>query len=92
MTTLTMKQAAYQVGLAYRTFRREWPVMVKLQGFPNPFRDRRPYRWDAELVREWRVYRSRPANDLQPAPIAGHAPDTDTAARARARFQAERMG
>ena len=93
MTTLTMRQAAEAVGMAYRTFRRDWPRMVADQGFPNPFR---PYTWDAALVREWRLDRSRArANDATPAHQAGRPPIDPAAAeaaRARAEFQAARRG
>ena len=86
---LSMAQTAEAVGMAYRTFRREWPRMVLELGFPNPFR---PYAWDAALVSEWRAGRSRRANDIEPAPIAGKDPTINAAARQRARFQRERLG
>ena len=67
---MTMHQAAAGVGMAYRTFRREWPRLVEHDGFPRPFRGRV---WMAEAVQGW-IGGRRAANDAAP-PVDAVADD-----------------
>lgn len=87
MTALTMAETAEMLGYSYRTFRREWPVLVVMHNFPNPFRK---YTWDRDLVAQWIHDRSRAAaNDVEPTSPRGRP---DAGAKARAELQAARRG
>ncbi|WP_174302128.1 hypothetical protein [Caulobacter sp. S45] len=84
---LTMHEAAAETGLAYRTFRREWPRMVAELGFPAPLLGRR---WSADAVAAWKARRSAGLPTVGPEPDA--SPERVLARRAAtARDQLEQL-
>lgn len=91
---LTMRQAAQVAGIEYETFRKAWKRMARDVGFPAPFRDTRPFKWDADAVTTWRTRRAAAVGErLIVPPSSGAANDhlpTDAPSRPQPRLDAQR--
>lgn len=57
MKLLCLAEAASETGLPLSAFRREWPSLVELTGFPAPAPDA-PLCWDLIEIERWRMVRS----------------------------------
>lgn len=73
--TLSLTETARRLNREPDWFTRNWPRLVKEQGFPPPFMSR-PYAWDAAHVNAW-IDRALPAPLKEMViRLRGGSPDT----------------